>query len=352
MVPAVALLRRAQHAAGNLSQHAKPLLHTCKLSLAAPSSTPGVVSVARRNAPWMETQQRTYSILSWLSWKKPEATEATESHPTPAKKSEATEPDRIPGLQPPFKPQDLSKFERRAYEQHGPNFQDHLSPEGLQKVEASRLSRDKLAVELEGLLGDDWYNIWTKRNAIRDRARIALYQGQKKARTAFMAELEEERLALYMQQESDRLEFLSTRAHLRQQFRDTQAKARKAFRIKRETENPWDDRHHIEVASDLFKKQNQRWQKFCREEAESSASFSSRQDEEMLKRETELAKKELEYMVHDNHVKEMELGRIKTDHTVLLQHSKPEALERQPSSVTGHDKLATSRPEDNQGRPQ
>lgn len=349
MVPAVALLRRAQHAAGNLSRHAKPLLHTCKLSLAAPSSTPGVVSVARRNAPWMGTQQRAYSILSWFSWKKPEA---TESHPAPANKSEATEPDRIPGLQPPFKLQDLSKVERRAYEQHGPNFQDHLSPEDLQKVQDSRLFLSKLAVELEGLLGDDWYNIWTKRNAIRDRARAVLIQGQRKARLAFMAELEEERLALYMRQESDRLAFLSTRAHRRRQFRDTQAKARKAFRIKRETENPWDDRYHIEVASDLLKKQNQRWQKFCTEEAELSARFSRRQQEEMQKRETELAKKELEYLVHDHHVKEMELGRIRTDHTVLLRHSKLEALEWQPSSVTGHDKLATSRPEDNQGGPQ
>lgn len=75
----------------------------------------------------------------------------------------------IATLSPPWQFNDLARVERKAFERWGPKFLEHVDDKQREFIEKMVSKRTKMAKDLEGKYGSDWYALLQEATAIKDQ---------------------------------------------------------------------------------------------------------------------------------------------------------------------------------------
>lgn len=75
----------------------------------------------------------------------------------------------IATLSPPWQFSDLARVERKAFERWGPKFLEHVDDKQREFIEKMVSKRTKMANDLEGKYGSDWYALLQEATAIKDQ---------------------------------------------------------------------------------------------------------------------------------------------------------------------------------------
>lgn len=82
----------------------------------------------------------------------------------------------IVGLTPPWQFNDLSHAERRAYERHGPDYLEHMTPQDRAVAARKVATRQERAAQYEAEFGSDWYEILQEATRAKDSEELVWKQ--------------------------------------------------------------------------------------------------------------------------------------------------------------------------------